>query len=65
MADIKNLELTKDPLTNIGLILPKSEGNMLGSLLLAAISEYFADENHKQEFEAWQKNEKRRKEGGK
>lgn len=47
------------------LIIPKSEGNMLGSLLLAAISEYFADENHKQEFEAWQKNEKRRKEGGK
>lgn len=35
--------------------IPKSEGNMLGSLLLAAISEYFADEKHKQEFEAWQK----------
>lgn len=35
--------------------IPKSEGNMIGSLLFTSISEYFADPQHQQEFEEWKK----------
>lgn len=35
--------------------IPKSEGNMLGSVLLTAITNYFADPKHQQEYEEWLK----------
>lgn len=35
--------------------IPKSEGNMMASLLFSSISNYFADPKHQQEFEQWKK----------
>ena len=35
--------------------IPKSEGNMLGGVLLTAITNYFADPKHQQEYEEWLK----------
>ena len=35
--------------------IPKSEGNMIGSLLFTTISEYFADPQHQQDFEEWKR----------
>lgn len=36
-------------------MIPKSEGNMIGSMILPAISEYFSDPKHQQEFEEWKR----------
>ena len=35
--------------------IPKSEGNMMASLLFSSISNYFADPKHQQEFEEWKR----------
>ena len=35
--------------------IPKTEGNMIGSLLFTTISEYFADPQHQQDFEEWKR----------
>lgn len=35
--------------------IPKSTGNMIGSMLFTSISEYFADPKHQEEFEEWKR----------
>lgn len=35
----------------------KSEGNVLGEILLKVITEYFADQQHQKEFEEWKESE--------
>ena len=45
--------------------IPKSVGNMMGATLLSAISAYFEDPKHQQEFEEWKKERAADKQGGK
>lgn len=40
--------------------IPKSDGNMLGSLLFTVISDYFTDPQHQREFEEWMRSKKKK-----
>lgn len=40
--------------------IPKSEGNVLGSILYDSIKTYFDDPEHVKEFELWKQEQKRK-----
>lgn len=45
--------------------IPKSEGNVLGSILLDSIIRYFDNPEHMREFELWEQEQKRKSQKGK